>query len=443
MESNTHQTYGRLLLLGLVISYNLPLSANIHSISIYPFDLFLIPLTFLWGAKFKWRIKSRYVGFKILIIYFSFLIWVVISTGFSVNHVVSISEMLLFARLLIISIVIISAYGSWYTLVDVGWIAALIVVFQGTLSIIQALTQTSIGQLNQYFGTKEAITSYRNIYGLYLLRVSGTLGNPNILANWLIILLPISSFLKLNEVRGSRAFFIFMSVIGCASLLLTISRGSIAIFLLTLSVTLLLYLLLNFIETYISLIIYMVFLTALYSSILMILLFPDLDLMTARRIKIIESLGIIKAFPIFGTGIGAYQYGRDLLNLRLGFRSFRVHNILLLITAETGIIGGILFIYSLHTLLKIITEPLVFKVRDQNPSHYMSANINWKRVDQPTYHSNAQGIELGIVSLIYFLIYLQIILIMNLYLTMVSFQFAPLSTSVLATGVAVFTSNDV
>lgn len=429
---NKYDTIGRFLLIGLIFSYIIPLNTSVLGVTIYPFDLILYPLILVWIVGFKEKkMIITMEALKINLILCIFVLWLMLTTIFSFDIYASLSNTLLWFRILIISIVISTTYEVWYDLSDVGWMAIILLMTQCSIAIIQFTTQTSFGQLNKYFGEEVALVSYRIIEGQYILRSQGTLGNPNTLGNWIIILLPLSQLNRYSTKH--KIYYNIIFIFGLVTLITTLSRGTTLIFLTLIPVIALFYILYNKNHNINN--IYIILIALAVACLLFIILvsligklnlISDFLMSSARGRKILESINIIKNYPLLGTGIDAYRAGRDALNLQIGFRDIRVHNIPLLVISETGIIGGGIFmsffIYYFKTIFGKFMEVHRYKL------------------------SNSRGYSQQLIKirsfqlLIFIAVLFEILASMNIYTVHSTFQFLPIYLSALVSGICAVSS---
>lgn len=191
----------------------------------------------------------------------------------------------------------------------------------------------------------------QNLFGGIETRVYGTLDNPNVLGNYLQILIPLAIFLIIIKKDWlSRVYFGLAAVSMFASLLFTYSRSawmgtvlSLVIFALLCPKQLIPYalggiafmpLVLNFIPSVIQR------LKGVGTL---------LDTSTRYRIAVwMGSIGIIKDFWACGIGMGFDNFSRFLsYYVPSDVIAIHSHNTFLQVTVETGIMGLLLFLFLL------------------------------------------------------------------------------------------------
>ncbi|MDP3987619.1 MAG: O-antigen ligase family protein [Candidatus Levybacteria bacterium] len=214
------------------------------------------------------------------------------------------------------------------------------ILFESVLGISQYFNQSSIGGTFYYFGER-AFNSQTpgianaSLNGALILRPYGTFSHPNVLAAYLTIamIMVISNF--------KRFFFGIVLLTGSSALFLTMSRVAIVFWLLILGYFLIPQILTIFKrKKIIGLFVVLVFICSIgiyfsFSPIKYRFLTLSLadESIVKRQELISQSIIMIKNNPIFGVGINNF-----LFNLK-GYYLQPVHNIYLLIAAQTGLVG--------------------------------------------------------------------------------------------------------
>lgn len=404
----------RALFLMLILSLLFPLSTTIMRVQIYPFDfpLSLLIILFVVSDISIRAYRDQVIIFAILTL---FSIWVIFTSAFSLNTAESVRSGLVWVRAVGLFGILTVTYGVWYDINDIGRAALALVVIQGFLATFQAIFQTSFGQLNQYFGTKKLIQAYARIGGEKVLRSQGTLSNPNTLSHWIAVLGPLSllSFDKSSSVWSPR--FASIVLIGATTLLTTQTRGTAVITLVSAVIVVAIFVNGSHLAYYTTPI-------AIISPLVLILMggwfgipylerfYAITDGASTRLAGVFEAIAVIPHYPFTGAGYHMYPAGAEAAEAVIAGSPERVHNILLLITAETGIVGGILysgfFVFAFRKLLQSYQK-------------------------EPT-----------LVVTIYLYVYLNLIGIMALYTSGISFQFIPIYVMAISTGVAIYSDID-
>lgn len=185
-------------------------------------------------------------------------------------------------------------------------------------------------------------------------RVFSTFENPNLLAEYLLIMIPISiAFVFYSKNVYKRFFFAIATGVMLLTIGLTYSRGG----WIGLIVAITVFLLLVSIKTLLLLV---------PVGILGILFLPTSILQRIKTIGSLQdssnfyrynlwnmSLNIIKDFWYSGLGIGYLPFFRKISPLYLGpIAPYHTHNTFLQMTIETGIVGLMIFVGLTSTLIK-------------------------------------------------------------------------------------------
>ncbi len=237
------------------------------------------------------------------------------------------------------------------------------IIFESALSIWQFVAQSSIGGILWFFGERmfSAQTpgiANANIDGRLVLRPYGTFPHPNVLAGYLTIAMAmVTSNLKLQTLNLKPAIFTASLIIGTIALFLTLSRVAIILWLIVAGV----WFLMKWRRfLFIGLLVVLVFIGSIWLTPL-----PSrfASIATTDREPVIlrqqlngAAMEMFKSSPIFGVGLNNF-----LVNLPryqkypAGFLSIQpAHNIYLLILAETGLVGFLLFVWFIvKTYLRI------------------------------------------------------------------------------------------
>lgn len=248
-------------------------------------------------------------------------------------------------------------------LFSIGILFVISSFFESLLAIFQYLSQSSLNGWLYYLGERTFTggtpgIANASIDGMLLLRPYGTFSHPNVLAGFLLL---SSIFILFFVVRKSSGFVRYLSsavlVINSIAVLLTLSRIVILLWFVLVSSMILAVFLKR--RSYNKSILF----AAIAGSLLSMLLLPFLKILLSRfaetsffeeavqyRVELIaDAVSIIRSHPLTGVGLGnfipALNTVREQLSLGLYFQP--VHNIFLLIAAETGILGVSLFVWVL------------------------------------------------------------------------------------------------
>ncbi|MBI2036028.1 O-antigen ligase family protein [Candidatus Microgenomates bacterium] len=237
------------------------------------------------------------------------------------------------------------------------------IIFESFLAIWQFINQSSIGGIFWFFGERTFSgqtvgIANANIDGQLILRPYGTFPHPNVLAGYLTIALamvisnfqfPISNFKK--------ALFIAVLTIGTVALFLTLSRVAIIVWVAVMG----LWFLINLRKfLFIGLLVVLVFIGSIIfsplSSRFMSLATVDKESFILRQQLNNSAIEMFKQSPVWGVGLNNF-----LMNLpryqkpQAGPLWLQpVHNIFLLVAAETGLIGLLFFAWFIsRTVIKL------------------------------------------------------------------------------------------
>lgn len=392
--------FGRALLLLFSVSLIFPLRLETAFFNIYPYD----PVIFLFAISYFVKIvhRKKIQTSKVELLFYSLPIWITIPWIFTPSHISPLKGGQLWLRAAIIFSVICRGYGKYYSKNDVLIAALVLLTLQGTIALIQGLLQTDVGALNQYFGTKTSLITYRNVGGERVLRAQGTLSNPNLLASWICTLLPFA--VVYSTYRKERMYPYGIISIAVVGVYFSGSRGLFALSLLITVITIVVVGMQNenlrFTLVAITLGSVLLMLPLAYLTHLSV----TLASVEARINQIQSGLLVFRKSIIIGVGYGNFiesLYSSDIAHFYPGVDT-RVHNIMLLLLIETGIIG-----FSLFALAFMEVVSHAFNLFARHSSH----------------RPFIVGLMMSLIC---------ITGISQLYTTLVSFQFLPLAISIIA-----------
>lgn len=251
------------------------------------------------------------------------------------------------------------------------------VVFESLLTVFQYLKQASLDNIFYWFGerTFNLLTpgiSNASLNGFLILRPYGTFSHPNVLAGYLLIAMAIVvSNTKNNISKIRKSFYYLTIIIGTVGLFLTLSRIAILIWLIVFgswfAVKICMKLKTKFSIPYLLLFVFSLLLVSfMFANSSFRYRFTNINLsdesIVQRENLIRSSISMINDHPIFGVGLNNF-----LVNLPSYQKPYSplfylqpVHNLFLLIAAETGIIGLGFFIWFLFlTYKRIMSQPLI------------------------------------------------------------------------------------
>ncbi len=228
-------------------------------------------------------------------------------------------------------------------------------LFECSVGLLQYLTQSKVG-LYLLGELKDDVASMDLIGYKDITRVSGTFWHSNGFAFYLQLLIPL--FLAFSIVRSNgicRLLSGSIALFGFIILLLTLSRGAWVSFIVSIVVLLILFLkkLNNKAEiikwVILSLIIFSVMIFFFGELISVRLFGHDYGAAYSRIPMMKTALNIIGHNPLLGIGIN--NYAESMIDYDVTGHSFSlyrpVHNLFLLIAAETGLLGLLFFLWLL------------------------------------------------------------------------------------------------
>ena len=239
------------------------------------------------------------------------------------------------------------------------------VIFESLLAVAQYLNHGSIQGFFYFFGerfynSQTPGIANASIGGELFLRPYGTFPHPNVLAGYLFVAMTMLIFnFQFTIFKFKKTLFTSALILGTVSLLLSLSRVAIILWVLVLSFFLIRKLMIKRIPLIIISILILVFLgtfTPLRQR------FTDIRLtdesITQRESLVQSSEAMIKNHPIFGVGLNNF-----LTNLPAFEKVQPVHNIFLLVLSETGIVGISFFLWFLiKTIKKVQSSYLLLLV---------------------------------------------------------------------------------
>ncbi len=244
------------------------------------------------------------------------------------------------------------------------FLVSLSVIYESLISIFQYFNSGSLNGIFYFFGERfyNAQTpgiANVSINGELFLRPYGTFSHPNVLAAFLVLYMSVIMFFLLRKAKGFlKVFLIATIILGTTSLLFTFSRTGILSWVLVLFLSFA-----NaFLKKYKNFTRNFSLFVLLFISLLMIFYFPlsqrifNFNLtdqsITQRETLINESFKMISNYPLLGVGVNNFL--NNLHNNSLPYLLQPVHNIYLLVFAETGILGFLFLILFILILLKKI-----------------------------------------------------------------------------------------
>lgn len=253
------------------------------------------------------------------------------------------------------------------------------VLFESSLAIAQFYFQHSLQGIFYLFGERlfnpqTPGIANASLNGELMLRPYGTFPHPNVLAGYLLIAMQlVSSRFTVGSSQLKKGIYLLSLLFGSIALFLTMSRVAIALWVLNI----LFYIFQNFrskhntyyilLNTLLVLLIGSIFLSPLSNRFAHLSFFDEA---VVQRFELVNaSIKMIKAHPFFGVGLGNFLIELPSFLKTPGNTFFiqPVHNIYLLILAETGIVGFSFFGWFIFkTLTNLKSQNSNVKPTSQN-----------------------------------------------------------------------------
>jgi hypothetical protein len=351
--------------------------------TVYVTDILLVTLFILslvrWGKNLKNKpynvqrqVKSK--NSIILILAFLFLCATVFISSRSLLSLYGLIKVTEFTFLIFY---LAKAIRTTMQLQKIAILFAVSSLFESLLAIVQYIHQGSLNGIFYFFGER-AFTgatpgiANADIGGVLVLRPYGTFSHPNVLAGYLLIsLVLIWSFVFISKRQWTRILGIISLIVGSIALLLTFGRVAILLWGI-LVVCLLGKVLFTRIDSVKvrTLIIAVIIIGLAMIALLpithdVILRFSQTSLsdesVTEREELLSTALTMIRQHPFFGVGL--YNFIPAMAPLQkpmpLGLYLQPVHNIFVLVAAQTGIVGTGFFIWLLAATVARIKKQAV------------------------------------------------------------------------------------
>lgn len=228
------------------------------------------------------------------------------------------------------------------------WISIVSVLIQGVIGVIQFMHGSSLGL--SMLGESQVVSgmqgsSFVTLNSEVFLRAYGTFPHPNILGGYFVMNVLLGIFLYSKSSSFYKKLSILLIILSSIFVTLTFSRISILLVLGIIFVTLLQWLVRGKVFS--------------FTPLLFVERFTNLmsgnDTSWSDRVNLMKSsLSVIKNNLLFGTGLGNFTKGMEgsiptTVNGVLLIQP--VHNVLLLMIAELGIVGSLLYVLLLGKIL--------------------------------------------------------------------------------------------
>lgn len=324
--------------------------------SIYVSDLFLIVLFLLsYKRVFTSRFTLKFISSKFFIL---FLFVLLAPLFFTKSPLALLYGLLKLFELGFLGLFVASQIKK-RDLPQIVGVLAFTGFLEATIAFAQFFKQGSVGGFLYFFGERQYSLStvgaaVMNTASGLMVRSYGTFPHPNVLAFFLFTVIVIVTYrLKLERNKRAKLFLVLSFALMQFALLLTFSR--VVIFL---NVLFLVYVLLYLPvrekiitrKKTVAVFVFSIFFTQYL--LLFNLRFFDFNYLLKDLIPRSDlnqvSFSIVKIYPTFGIGLNNFFYYSA--DIQMHFSSIYlqpVHNIFLLLTVQTGVIGSLIFGYFL------------------------------------------------------------------------------------------------
>lgn len=322
-------------------SYVLGIPIDYRALSIYFSDLVILPLIAVYFLINRRNLSGLFRKNKPLLVSLAlFNLYLILNNLVNFNSPVTFYFSLRILMFSLLFVIAREALGRGKIKSQAYLVIAIGLIWQSLVIILQFLSQHSLNLWflgERSFDASTVSIANINLFGVHLLRSYGTFPHPNVAAAYLVLNLIFLRFLSPAKSLLSPKLPLITLGLTVISLALTFSRAGLAVFAL--------YLL--FSAKNLRMLIFQ--LTAVLAGLIIILsqlLSSQLPSIAERLILTEASLDIAAKHPLFG--VGNTNFLLHLANLNLtSLAQTRliqpVHNVPLLIMAENGVLGFILF----------------------------------------------------------------------------------------------------
>jgi O-antigen ligase len=337
---------------GIYTNYLVP------TLSILDIGFILVILSTLFTYDFK-KAKRVFSGYwKYLVV---FLVFLLIEILLKKNLLVFVNSMRLFAFLLTVILLVdhLKRQKGSNIFKYIVFVSLFNVLLQGVIGILQFMHGSSLGL--GFLGESQVIdgmqgSSFVTLNNEVFLRAYGTFPHPNILGGYLVLNLLLGIFISFKSKGLLRSVSILLSSVSFLFVFFTFSRIAIFLSVLIILVTFVSHLLKKHrIYSFVPILIVERFGNLLTSD----------DTSLRDRINLAKSsFQVIKNNLIMGTGLGNFTSAmKDIPTTVSGVLLIQpVHNVLLLMISEMGILGTLIYLSIwVKLIIKNIGKMNIFK----------------------------------------------------------------------------------
>jgi len=235
------------------------------------------------------------------------------------------------------------------------------IVFESVLSVLQIFHQGSLGGIVYLLGERAFSSSTpgianASVSGELILRPYGTFSHPNMLAGYFIVAMLLVMYFLKRKGKAMLALSVLSLIFGTVGLALTLGRAAIVAWLLigciTIAITYKERIAKNVLLLSLSVGTVLLLVAVFFPPVVARLFSFSLGESLSERASLAKSaLSMILSHPLFGVGPNNFISSLPTFS-KNSFVLQPVHNIYLLITAELGISGLILFCGFLWSIIK-------------------------------------------------------------------------------------------
>ncbi|MDZ7305970.1 MAG: O-antigen ligase family protein [candidate division KSB1 bacterium] len=355
-----------------LITFPLPLAMRLESgYRIYLFEVPLWAVYFFWA--FRLGLRDQRLHFtKFDFFFLLFLVWLLVSIAYNNAWDTGANNWWFWIKAFLVGFYLRHNLNRLYPLSAIVTFLVVTIALESALGLLQSITQSSIGAVQQYFGQEMEHISIYKAGMMNLLRVQGTFKHSNILGNWIVMLLPLVVAKALMSTSRARLFYWICAVTTGIALVLTLSRGNwgAAVFgmLVMFNATgVLTFKRVNWARLLFSALLAGIFLVtliftyaaeiALFSEALSqrIEMLPGSRSETIRYTLLLASSELIAENPVLGVGLGRSNELLHYTEYEIRDRfSATVHNIFMIIATEGGVPACLLFLLAIWQPLQHI-----------------------------------------------------------------------------------------
>lgn len=333
--------------------------------TVYVTDILVGVLFFCWLIRQSYSVKFKNLNLKLqrLTVSFSLLILVLLLNIYlshniwsGLYHLLKLLEFSFVGYYVAMTVITFVQFKRIVFFLGIG------VIGQSVLAIAQFLKQGSLNGVFYFFGERFFTGSTpgianASINGELILRPYGTFSHPNVLAGFLLLSMTALLFTFPWTRKFEKGVWITALLFGSSALLLTMSRVAFLLWICLLVIVFLKNISSSSLRTFITVALFGVFIGGLFTTP-----FGSRFLYTSlteesfvERIDLMQSsMTLFLKQPLIGIGFGNFipQLAAIVTPLPLNLYLQPVHNIFLLVLAETGIVGFGIFLWVVSRTYK-------------------------------------------------------------------------------------------